>query len=257
MLATVQDAGTAYWDRAWNLARSWQREDGAFQPSAQVADANWSTALAVTMHCVRGTYDVVFRKAVEWLLVMAGTEGSMLALMVALWRGSPVGHDLRYRGWPWRPETSSWIEPTAHTLVALKKAVPHVAGTQIRKRVVLGEQMILGRRCEDGGWNYGSKAALGVSLPSYPETTALALLGLQGNRAAQLGPAIDRARKLYRETRSPLARAWLGISLKHYAAMPAQEDGGGSGVRDVMLAALEVLAAPGGAPTVFRPAEAA
>ena len=46
-------------------------------------------------------------------------------------------------------------------------------------------------RSRDGGWNYGSPAALGVDLPSYPETTALALLGLQDKK--RLGSAFDLA----------------------------------------------------------------
>jgi hypothetical protein len=256
MLAGIQETGTPGWERAWTLVRSWQLPDGAFHPSAQVEDAHWSTALAVSLHCVRGVYDSVFERGVGWLLASAGAEGNLFARFVAMWRGSPVGHDLKYRGWPWRPDTSSWIEPTAHSLVALKKASGRVQDPDLKRRVLLGEQMILCRRCEDGGWNYGSKQALGVPLPSYPETTALALLGLQGNRAADLGPTIDRAKKLWQEARSPLARAWLAISLKHYGASVPAINGSVASPRDVMITALEVLASPSGPNGVFRPAMA-
>ena len=44
----------------------------------------------------------------------------------------------------------------------------------------MGEAQLMDVRSRDGGWNYGSPAALGVDLPSYPETTALALVALQG-----------------------------------------------------------------------------
>jgi hypothetical protein len=34
------------------------------------------------------------------------------------------------------------------------------------------------RECVGGGWNYGSRETLGVNLPPYVQTTAVALLGL-------------------------------------------------------------------------------
>ena len=67
-------------------------------------------------------------------------------------------------------------------------------------------------RSRDGGWNYGSPAALGIDLPSYPETTALALVALQGR--SDSGKAFDLAQRQIGETPSPLARAWLAIALR-------------------------------------------
>ena len=55
----------------------------------------------------------------------------------------------------------------------------------------MGEAQLMDVRSRDGGWNYGSPAALGVDLPSYPETTALALVGLQGR--GDLGKAFELA----------------------------------------------------------------
>ena len=37
------------------------------------------------------------------------------------------GRNLSLKGWPWKEGTSSWVEPTAHTLIALKKAYALVA----------------------------------------------------------------------------------------------------------------------------------
>ena len=212
------------------------------------------TALMVTLHCARQVYDSAFRKGVDWMLESGGAEGSMIMRIANLFSPSPTGHNPKFRGWPWRPETTSWIEPTAHSLVALKQAVSQVPGALIKRRVVLAEGMILHRRCNDGGWNYGSRAALGIDLPSYPETTALALLGLQGNRAADIEPAIARAHAMYNETKSPLAKAWLAITLRNYGvALPTPEDGAPTG-RDIQLAALECIGYPGGAHSLLKPA---
>jgi hypothetical protein len=144
------------------------------------------------------------------------------------------------KAWPWKPNTSSWVEPTAHTLVALKKASAKVASNDLRKRVSMGEAQLLGIRCSDGGWNYGNRFVLGVDLPSYPETTALGLLGLQGR--SDLGNALDLAGRQFKETTSPLARAWLSIALRlHGASVPEAPPAQPS--PDLLLLALETLAA--------------
>ena len=253
LLALHKDTGAAV-ERAWKLLRSWQRSDGAWKPSEQVEDAHWGTALMITLHCARQLYDLQFSKGIEWLLESGGAEGSMVMRIAHLFAPSQTGHDPKFRGWPWKPEATSWIEPTAHSLIALKAAVNRVPGALLRRRVVLAEGMILLRRCNDGGWNYGSKAALGVDLPSYPETTALALLGLQGSRTAELESAVGLAGSMWRETKSPLAKAWLSITLRNYGvALPAPEASGSAIGRDIQLAALECIGYPGGGHTQLRP----
>ena len=53
-------------------------------------------------------------------------------------------------------------------------------------------------------------------MPSHPETTALALMALDGHAAVRWGEMLDRVARLWRETASPLARAWLGACLMQY-----------------------------------------
>jgi hypothetical protein len=116
-------------------------------------------------------------------------------------------------------------------------------------RVRDAEELILTRKCCDGGWNYGSRRALGIDLPSYPETTALALLGLQ-TRKNDLSKEIRHARGLFEQTHSRLARAWLSIALRNLGeetAPPDNESG-----KDILLAALESMAHPDGNGNAFR-----
>jgi hypothetical protein len=243
-------------DRAWRLVSSWQQQDGSWRPQDGVQVDNAGTALCVTMACVRGEFGEPFRKGVEWLLSTVGVEFTWEKRVlgtVARWFGVQPDRDQKLTGWPWKPDEASWVEPTAHALVALKKASNRFVNPRLRERVRLGEAQLFDVRCKDGGWNYGAPIARGVDLPSYPETTALALLGLQGR--PDLGPALDQAARLLNSEPSPLARAWLrialqvngakldmkGLAMKGLATTPAN---GGS--EDVLIAALEALGAPEG-----------
>ncbi len=106
----------------------------------------------------------------------------------------------------------------------------------------MGEAQLMDVQCRDGGWNYGSRAALGVDLPSYPETTALALLGLQGH--AGLEKSIGLARKMANETASPMARAWLAVALRLHGVTPPTSVA--TVKADILITAIEALGSPDG-----------
>ncbi|MBL8173281.1 MAG: terpene cyclase/mutase family protein [Bryobacterales bacterium] len=242
------------WMRGWSLIRSWQQEDGGYRPGAEIQVSSWATALVVTLHCVHGTYDGRFQKAVAWLLGSRGIEGSWVERALGLVMRMPVEYDRRHKGWPWNTDTASWVEPTAHSVLALKKAAGKVENPALRERVTEGEKMMLDRRSPDGGWNYGNKRVMRTDLPSYPETTAVALLGLQGSLLLEdPNAAVAAAEKHWRETRSRLAKAWLTISLRNYGkdvplGAEAEPD------EDVMITALEALACPNGGHQWLKPA---
>jgi hypothetical protein len=141
------------------------------------------------------------------------------------------------------------VEPTAHTIVALKQASSHLPSKyrrEIHDRLQMGEAQLMDVRCRDGGWNYGSRAVMGGDLPSYPETTALALLGLQGH--ADLSRSLERASQMARDqqdlqaqARSPLARAWLRLALRLHGVsvdLPL-----GAPLRDVVVTAIDAIGA--------------
>lgn len=253
LLALHDQMDQPAWQRGWNLVRSWQLPDGSWRPNENVAESHWSTALAVTLHCARRQFDESFQRGVSWLLDQKGEEGSNFSRFLGLFVENNIGHDRKFAGWPWLPGTSSWIEPTSHALVALKCAAPHISSGELRRRVTLAEGMILRRRCVDGGWNYGSRAALGIDLPSYPETTALALLGLQSCGEADLSRDLIRARELWQQASARLGRAWLAISLRNFG-VDLPEDDRPVSPKDNLATALEALSAPGGGHALLRPA---
>jgi hypothetical protein len=244
-LIALQAAGGARdaIERGWKLVRAWQLPDGSWPPCAAVRESHWTTALCVTLHCRRGVYDDQFRRGVEWLLDTTGVENGLQFRIARFLRPAVVELDPSFKAWPWRPGNTSWIEPTAHALVALKEAANYVADTRVGGRVSMGEKMILERRCNDGGWNYGNRKVLGTELPSYPETTAVALVGLAGR--SDLASSLALAKTYLRQTRSPLAKAWLRVALRsHSAHVPPPGDQPLS-PNDVIINVLEVMAAHG------------
>ncbi len=84
---------------------------------------------------------------------------------------------------------------------------------------------------------------LGVDLPSYPETTALALIGLVGQ--SDLADPLALAKIHLGTTRSPLAKAWLRIALMSHSEPLGPAATKPLSANDVIVNALEVIAATG------------
>jgi hypothetical protein len=183
---------------------------------------------------------------VKWLVGSSGAESNWLNVVVGRLRLVKQERDVSLKCWPWKPGNSGWVEPTVHALVALKQAAAKLSSSELRSRVQMGEAQLMDVRSRDGGWNYGSPAALGVDLPSYPETTALALMALQGRHdlTKDLGKAFDLARRQMGETPSPMARAWLTIAMRLHGMKPEELSGGPQS--DLMITGIEALAAPEG-----------
>jgi len=247
MLALHGKGSDAALDRAWKLVGSWQLPDGSFRPSGEVKDGTWVTAHAVTLASVRGVNDPSVHASVDWLLRIVGAEHNVWTRTGSFLHLIKAKLDVSHEGWPWREGNATWIEPTAHTLVALKKVGSEYRTSEVNRRVRDGEDLVISRRCTDGGWNYGTPNMLYVDLPSFPETTGLALLGLDGRSEREFAGALDLAQRFRAETKSSLGRAWLQIALRCHGrdvAAPA----GASNVpsSDIMLAALEALGHPEG-----------
>jgi len=247
MLALHAASGSdAASERAWHLVRSWELADGSVRPGVEIADGTWVTALLVTLACVRQVHDENVARSVAWLLRVAGAEHNLLMRSFSYLNLLKTKLDVSHEGWPWRDGNASWIEPTALTLVALKKAACHFPSAELDHRVREGEELVLARRCSDGGWNCGNPNVLNFDLPSYPESTGLALVGLQGRGAKELAGPLEIGRRLRAETKSSLAKAWLAIALRLHGENPQTHAEDAWASSDILLAALEALALPEG-----------
>lgn len=238
-------------DRAWRLVHSWQLPDGSVRPNAAIQEGTWVTAQAVTLACVRGSYDTNSTRSVDWLLRVVGAEHNPAMRTASFLHMLKTKLDVSHEGWPWRDGNASWIEPTAQTLVALKKVSTSHPSAELTHRVREGEALLLSRRCSDGGWNCGNPNVLNFDLPSYPETTAVALLGLQGRSIQELAAPLTVARRFRAETKSSLAKAWLTIALRLHGDIPPWPPDDARTSTDVMLTAIEAIGHPDGTHRLF------
>jgi hypothetical protein len=229
-------------DRAWNLLSSWQLQDGSWKPSEKVGVSSWGTSLCVTLAIARNDWSAQTRQGVDWLVGSSGAESRWVNVIASKVGILNAGHNVRLKAWPWKPDNAGWAEPTAHALVALKRASTKWPTSELSERVQSGEAQLMDVRCHDGGWNYGVPATVGGILPAYPETTALALLGLQDKKG--LESAFDLAWRMMRDTPSPLGRAWLTIAMRLHEMTPPDLAGEPSG--DLMITAVEALSAAEG-----------
>ena len=85
-------------------------------------------------------------------------------------------------GWPWIEGACSWVIPTGLMMVALKQYVYCKPRAEASARLRLAARMLLNRYCPSGGWNAGNSVVYGVPLVAHVESTAIALLGLQGEQ---------------------------------------------------------------------------
>jgi hypothetical protein len=244
LLALADQSDGAMFGRGWELIRSWELPGGGWRGCAAVNEAHWATSLVVTLHAALDVYDGACERGLAWLVGSTGAEGRPLSRLAHWLRPASVEFDPGLCGWPWQAGASSWIEPTAHALMALRGAQVHTNSPEVSSRIENGERMLLERRCRDGGWNYGNRRVLGADLPSYPETTALALMALGGHASVQWGAVLNHVERMWRETRSPLARAWLGACLLQYCGerpSPSGAPGVAPTGDDLVVAAVEAI----------------
>jgi len=83
-------------------------------------------------------------------------------------------------GWPWFPDTVSWVVPTAFAILALKQIPCPCSGFElVSGRVDRAVEMLLDRACPGGGWNAGNGIVYGAAVRPHPDDTAIALLALR------------------------------------------------------------------------------
>jgi len=189
-------------DRAAAWLASIQQPNGATGISASIEEPCWPTAYSLIAWTNLPDHRTSAANALQWLLNQKGEKGPNSDLF---------GHDPKLQGWPWLSETHSWIEPTAASIVALRRA-----GLNTHPRTQEGVRLILDRAITTGGWNYGNKTVLGRNLRPQPATTGLVLMALS-DLNEQLEP-IDRACSYLSDclltVRSPMSLCWglLGLT---------------------------------------------
>jgi hypothetical protein len=193
-----------------------------------------------------------YRRSVGWLLAQTGEETSFMTRLRTFLSGNRTPPEQRFPGWPWFPGASAWVTPTALSMLALSKASRLDPSASIDRRLQMGASFLLRHACSDGGWNYGAPRALGFEARSYPETTGVALLALQGVDASGIRKACALARTQLAACHSSEAESWLRLGLLAHRQLPPDAPPPTRCQRSVQHAALALLAsAAGRGPNIF------
>ncbi|MCZ2153369.1 MAG: terpene cyclase/mutase family protein [Bryobacterales bacterium] len=214
--------------RSLDWIETLSRDDGGFAPQPSVATSNWVTAL---VSIVMATYDRIEaqKRSLVWLLRATGAESARWRRTIQKFLGIELDYPQDYDGWPWAVGATAWTEPTVLGTLAMQKArVPGrfpALEAHINERYDDARKMLVDRRCASGGWNYGAPTALKIGADSYPETTGMALLGLQGMTDAVPG-ALAVARRMLDSKPHANGVSWLqlGLAASDQAAEAGEEE---------------------------------
>lgn len=235
-------------ERLMQWIGSLQSPSGAWWSHPQARRESWATSLVIVNKCLRGEFDGHWRRGVAWLAGAQARQLSNRTWIDRLLRREPaVVFDPALRGWPWSPGTAGWIEPTAHAVRALSLSGARHNSTALAEKIQQGVAMILDRQCRDGGWNYGNRRVLGEDLESFPECTALALIGLCGRRAPQVEKGIGCALQHWGRQPRGLAQALLRIAFRMHGVPFEDRPVEVGGRTETAVLALAVIGEPEGA----------
>ena len=140
----------------------------------------WATAMAVNTLMTLGATPETFHASLDALVHCRPLEASWLVRLKLRFSDRQVRFDPKKYGWPWVPDTVSWVVPTSMALITLGRAKRQglARSSEFERRLRLGAEMLLDRACPGGGWNAGN-VVYGVPLRPHIDATALALAALR------------------------------------------------------------------------------
>lgn len=161
-----------------------QNKDGSWPAFfGDDAEGCWTTSIAVLSLMVTGRDIKCLKSAIRWLLDTEGREANWFWR----WRFHAIDKSVQFDptkyGWSWVQGTTSWVIPTAFSLIALRQAKNRglIESAAVVERIEKAVSMLLDRMCPSGGWNAGNSKAFGVPYAAYIDATAIALLALAGH----------------------------------------------------------------------------
>jgi hypothetical protein len=170
------------------------------------SDGAWVTSLAVI--ALRDVVPAISARlqGFRWLVNCTGKEANWFWK----WKFRTADRHVRFNpdkfGWPWVPDTVSWVVPTAFAVLALNQLPCSCGGLeQAPFRVERGVGMLLDRACPGGGWNAGNGVVYGVAVAPHPDDTAIALLALTEHRRH---PIVQRGIQYLESVAPSLTAPW-------------------------------------------------
>ena len=181
-------------------------------------EGGWVTSLAVM--ALRDVVPAIPARlqGFHWLMNCAGKESNWLWKWKFRTADRHVRFDPEKYGWPWFPDTVSWVVPTAFAILALNQIPCSCGGLgQVTARLDCGIRMLLDRACPSGGWNAGNGVVYGAALAPHADDTAIALLALR-DRAMDpvVQDSVDYLERVAPTLTAPWSLAWSILALASY-----------------------------------------
>src|SRR5215472_16445068 len=179
-------------------------------------DGCWATSLVAIALRDRVSAIPERLKGLHWLLSSAGKESNWFWK----WKFRTADRHVRFDpdkfGWPWFPDTVSWVVPTTFAILALKQLPCSCGGFELAPaRMDRAVEMLLDRACPGGGWNAGNGIVYGAALTPHPDDTAITLLALCHR---QQEPVIQASLNYLERTppalTAPWSLAWAILALR-------------------------------------------
>ena len=206
-------------ERAQELLLHTQNPNGSWPAFAgDDTDGAWVTSLAVmALHNVVPAIPARLQ-GVHWLMSCAGKESNWFWKWKFRTADRHVHLDPDKFGWPWFPETISWVVPTAFAVLALRQLPCSCGGLeQVPLRVERGIEMLLDRVCPGGGWNAGNGVVYGVPVAPHPDDTAIALLALRERGTDPVvQSSVQYLERIAPTLTAPWSLAWAILALALY-----------------------------------------
>jgi hypothetical protein len=195
--------------RAQNPNGSWPAFFGDDQ------DGAWVTSLAAIALGDIATAIPARLSGIDWLMKCEGKEANWFWRWKFLTADRHVRFDPDKFGWPWIPDTVSWVVPTALAILALSQVPCSCGGMEeIPIRVDRGIEMLIDRACPGGGWNAGNGVVYGSALAPHPDDTAVALLALNNRTQHPVAQAsLEWLERTAQTLSAPWSLAWAILAL--------------------------------------------
>ena len=219
--------------RAAEFLRSSQLADGSWPASPQIPTGSWITSLACTALAGDPQSAAVVSAGLQWLCDDFPRDSSAFQRFLNSMRRGPRLSEQSdsLRGWGWTPRTSSWVEPTAFALTALRSADPQLLPASATERCELAVALLYDRMCPGGGWNCGNPRVYGVDGEALVLATCWALLAISDS-AEKPGRAgsLTWLQNNFRQIQSAASLAVATMTLENYGIQLLADDSHASAI---------------------------